>query len=581
MYFKNRYVVKAAGESGQGVNSIGEILAKAIKNNGLYIFGYREYPSLIKGGYASYQIDIADQEIKSSSKECDLLMCLSRVSFQMYLETVRENGSVIHSIYKLTLSPEEQAYVEKNKIHIIYIPAQDLAIELGGKRIMSNTIMLGAIWQVLGLEIIGLEAKIKEIFAKKPDVIDINLKCLQAGYKYDLSGLTRAVLKISEHKNFKDDLLMTGNHSISLGAIAAGVRVFYAYPMTPSSSILSYLASVYHETGMLVKQIEDEISVANMGVGSMFMGARTLIATSGGGFDLMTEAVSLTGITETPLVCILAQRPGPGTGLPTWTSASDLNIAVYSGHGEYTRCVVAAHDIESCYLVTQHAFNIAEKYQIPVIVLTEKQIAESIFQVDHMPKDIPIERGLLSDEELEKAVSADRFKITESGISPRWLPGSCDATFDANSDEHLSDGSLTEDAIPARQMYEKRIRKEESLLKELPEPEIYGSDNPDISFVGWGSVKNSVIDAMNILADYSDKKIAYMHYEYVYPIRTEKFIKYAKTAKKLVLIENNALGQLGSLISSKTGVLFKNRLLKYDGRPFFIEEIISYIQDKE
>lgn len=581
MNFSNRFVVKVAGESGQGVNSIGEILAKALKDNGLYVFGYREYPSLIKGGYACHQIDISDIEIKSSSEKCDVLMSLSRDSFGIYLDSVRENGSIIHSVVKLKLTPEQESFVNKNNIHIEYISAGDIAIDLGGKRIMSNTVMLGAIWQIMDLKISGLEENIRTVFVKKPDVIDINLKCLNSGYKYDLSKLKKAELKLSEHKNFKDDLLMSGNHAISLGAIAAGVRVFYAYPMTPSSSILTYLSSVYHETGMIVKQIEDEISVANMAIGSMHMGARTLIATSGGGFDLMTEAVSLSGITETPLVCVLAQRPGPATGLPTWTAASDLNLAVYSGHGEYSKCVVAAHDIASCYTLTQQAFNIAEKYQIPVIILTEKQIAESIFQVDRMPEDVPIERHIVVGEDLKNIKSEDRYKITETGVSPRWLPGSSDAVFNANGDEHLPDGSLTEEAVPSREMYEKRLRKEEYLLKDLPEPVVYGSDDPDISFVGWGSVKNTVLDVINILNNVGDKKIAYLHYEYVYPVRTEVFENFANKAKKLVLIENNATGQLGNLITIKTGILFKNRLMKYDGRPFFLEDIIQYIESED
>jgi 2-oxoglutarate/2-oxoacid ferredoxin oxidoreductase subunit alpha len=575
MNFKNRFIVKAVGESGQGVNSIGEILAKTLKNSGLYIFGYREYPSLIKGGYASYQIDISDKEINSSSKECDLLMCLSRVSFRKYLNSVRNGGSVIHGVFKLKPTEDEEILIKEKNIVVKYIPAQDLAIELGGKRIMSNTIMLGAIWQILGLKISGLENSIKEIFARKPEIIDINLKCLNAGHIYDLQNLNKAELKLREHKNFKDDLLMTGNHAISLGAIAAGVRAFYAYPMTPSSSILSYLSSVYHETGMLVKQIEDEISVANMAVGSMHMGARTMIATSGGGFDLMTETVSLAGITETPLVCVVAQRPGPGTGLPTWTSASDLNIAVYSGHGEYARCVVAAHDVMSCYTVTQNAFNIAEKYQIPVMILTEKQIAESIFQIDKLPKDLPIQRDIVKGRDLEKIESSDRYKITKTGVSKRWLPGSCDAVFDANGDEHLPDGSLTEDALSAKEMYDKRIRKEEYLLENLPEPELFGSSDPDILFVGWGSVKNSMIDVIEL----SDKKIAYLHYEYIYPVKTKVFMEMAKKTKKLVLIENNATGQLGNLLTSKSGILFNNKLLKMDGRPFFLEDILEYIEN--
>lgn len=574
----NRFVVKAAGESGMGVNSIGEILAKALKDTGLYIFGYREYPSLIRGGYASYQIDIADTQTMSSSKECDLLLCLSRVSLHAYIPTVRQNGYVIHSVINTQLTPEEEATVAQKNLKVIYVPAREIAIQTGGKKIMSNTVMLGVVWQVLGLDIARLEEMITKIFARKPEVVPGNIACLHQGYSFDLLGIEKAKLSVRQTENFKDDLLIGGNDAISLAAIACGVRAFYAYPMTPSSSILSYLASVSHQTGMLVKQIEDEISVANMAVGSMYAGARTLIATSGGGYDLMTEAVSLAGMIETPLVCVLAQRPGPATGLPTWTSASDLNLAVYGGHGEYTRLVLAASDIASCYTLTQKAFNLAEKYQIPVILLTEKQIAESIFQVDHLPANLPIERHIVSGEQALQMTSENRYEITPSGISPRWLPGTVDATYTANSDEHLPDGSLTENAIPSQLMYEKRLRKAEQLLAELPEPEIYGDPNPDISFIGWGSVKNTMLDAMNILSQAGGLKLAYLHYEYVYPIKTEKLVQFCGQAKQVVLIENNALGQLGGLISSKTGILFEKRLLKYDGRPFYIEDIIEYVK---
>jgi 2-oxoglutarate ferredoxin oxidoreductase subunit alpha len=349
--------------------------------------------------------------------------------------------------------------------------------------------------------------------------------------------------------------------------------------MTPSSSILSYLSAISHETGMLVKQIEDEISVANMAVGSMFAGARTLIATAGGGFDLMTETVSLSGITETPLMCVIAQRPGPGTGLPTWTSSSDLNIAVYGGHGEYTRLVLAASDIESCFTLTQIGLNLAEKYQIPVLLLTEKQIAESYFQVDKMPSSVPIEQHIISDGEAKEVTSSDRFKITDSGVSKRWIPGQSDAVYTANSDEHLEDGSLTEEADTSWAMYNKRLKKEETLLSELPEPVVYGDENPDISFVGWGSVKNVMLDVIDMLSEFTDKKIAYLHYEYVFPLKTEKMKSYAQNSKKLVLIENNATGQLGQIITAKTEIPFWEKLLKCDGRPFFIEDVLNFIRE--
>lgn len=577
MKYQHRYVVKVAGESGMGVNSVGEALAKALKNSGMYIFGYREYPSLIKGGYACYQLDISDSKINASSSECDVLLSLSRASLNAYLKTVRQGGSVIHSVIQVHFTPEEQKTIDERQLTVVYIPAREMAITIGGNKIMANTIMLGAVWQVLNLDITLLKDMITEQFAKKPQVIPGNISCLEAGFTHTLDGVQKSQLGLGKTANFTDDLLLTGNHAIALGAVVGGVRAYYAYPMTPSSSILSYLASIADKTGMLVKQIEDEISVANMAVGSMFAGARTLIGTAGGGFDLMTETVSLSGITETPFMCILAQRPGPATGLPTWTSSSDLNIAVYGGHGEYTRLVLAASDIESCFTLTQVGLNLTEKYQMPVILLTEKQIAESFFQVDKMPEPIPVERYILSNEEAQQMKSEDRFAITESGISPRWLPGQSETVYTANSDEHLPDGSLTEEADTAWASYNKRLLKEQTLLNELPEPVVYGDPNPDISFVGWGSVKNTMLDVLACLPEYSDKKIAYLHYEYVYPIKTQVLQEFAQSAKRLVLVENNATGQLGQILTAKTEIPFWQKLLKCDGRPFFIEDIVQFI----
>ncbi len=579
MRFKNRFVIKVAGESGMGVNSVGEILAKTLKDTGLYVFGYREYPSLIKGGYACYQIDIADKQIKSSSSQCDILLSFSRMSLHEYLQTVSVGGYVIHSVIKTKFTPEEQAIIDERKLTIFYVPAREIAIKISGNKIMANAVMLGVIWQAMNLQLDSLKQVISERFAKKPEVIEGNLKCLEGGFTFPLEGMKKPELSLRETENFTDDLLITGNHAISLGAVAGGVRAYYAYPMTPSSSILSYLADISHETGMLVKQIEDEISVANMAIGSMFAGARTLIGTAGGGFDLMTEAVSLSGITETPFMCVIAQRPGPATGLPTWTSSSDLNIAVYGGHGEYTRLVLAASDIESCFTLTQVGLNLAEKYQIPVLLLTEKQIAESIFQVDKMPEATPIERYIISNQEAATVISTDRFKVTDSGISKRWLPGQSDAVYKANSDEHLEDGSLTEEADTAWAMYNKRLKKEVTLLDELPEPVVYGDQNPDISFVGWGSVKNTMLDVIDCLSEFSDKKIAYLHYEYMYPLKTKAMKEFASKAKRLVLIENNATGQLGQIITAKTEIPFWEKLLKCDGRPFFIEDVLDFIKE--
>lgn len=573
---QNPITIKIGGESGQGINSIGEAVAKSFKESGFYTFGYREYPSLIRGGYASYQLEVFNQPVNCPHAKCDLLACLSRRSFHEYLRDVRDGGTIIHTIARLDIKPEEKDWIEQHQLQVEYVDAARLAVESGGKRLMSNTVLVGLLWNIFQLPIDQPEHVIREVFAHKPHYIDVNVACLHTGYNQQLKIKQQFSFTKSEDNIPPNAALISGNQALALGAVAAGVRTYFAYPMTPSSSILAYLASIQHETGMIVKQVDDEIAAAQMAIGSMFMGTRSLTGTSGGGFDLMTESVSLTGITETPFVCVIAQRPGPATGLPTWTSAADLMLAVYGGHGEFARVVIAASDARSAYSTVQHAFNIAESFQVPVLLLTEKQIAESIFTLDQFDPDPEIQRGLA--ENLEDLKPKDRYKFTDSGVSPRWIPGSAHATYDANSDEHLEDGSLTEEAVAAKKMYDKRLRKESAILNELPEPQLYGPAHADITLVGWGSVKPTVLDALAHLGTQSvSSAVNYLHYEYLYPLKTEKIHQLVDTGNKMVLIENNATGQLGKLIAQETGFLFQEKILKYDGRPFFVEEVVSEI----
>lgn len=578
----NRYSIKIAGESGQGINVTGEILAKAIKNCGYYIFGYREYPSLIRGGHASYQIDVADKPINSPSKFTNILICFSRKSIHAYLDSVETNGLLLHSQKNLILSAEEKQFVEDNKISVEYLDALEISTQAGGNSLTVNILFTGIAWQILQYEKQQAIEVINETFASKPKYLEIDLKVFEAGYAYRLQTKENLQLpKLAEDANLLNHKIIGGNETLSLGAIQAGVRFLSAYPMTPSSSILTYLASVQHKTGMVIKQAEDEITAAQMALGAMHMGTRALTATSGGGFDLMTETISLAGMTEIPFVCVLAQRPGPATGLPTWTANGDLNLAIYSAHGEFPRCVLAASDAISANELIKQAYNIAEVFQIPVILLTEKQIAESLYQIDKLNDDVQILRGLIVDpQELSQLQASDRYKPNSNGVSARWIPGSSPAVFNANSDEHLEDGTVTEDSGPSALMMEKRMKKMDLLLEYLPEPTIYGPQTAKYSFVGWGSPKTTVLDVMHILNE-SKNLINYLHFEYIFPLKTEVFLDFVNNANNIILIENNYLGQLGTLLTAHTSYQFENKLLKYDGRPFFVEDIINYINNLE
>jgi 2-oxoglutarate/2-oxoacid ferredoxin oxidoreductase subunit alpha len=478
-----RYIIKFAGASGQGINSLGEMFAKLFKNNGYKIFGYREYPSLIKGGYSSYQIDIANNDIHSSYQKVDLLVAIGRSAVHQYLFDIKENGLLIHSLPKMIFGEQEKEFITKNNVKVIYIDAQNISWQLGSSYISTNIVIAGYVWKLLGQNIEDISAELTTRFAKKPKLLEIDLIAVQKGAEL-LNDDQIIDMGMKRHDNWEKSYLMTGNDAMAISSYACGVRAYYSYPMTPASSILSTVAKQQHQTGILVKQAEDEITAAQMAIGSMFMGTRALVATSGGGFDLMTETISLAGITETPFVCIIAQRPGPATGLPTWTSAGDLNLAIYSGHGEFPRCVLAAGDCKSAYSTLQNAFDIAEKYQITVLLLTEKQIAESIYNVDNLPEGLEVKRYLT---EINIDSKDQRFQYTENGISPRWLPGQIGPMYDANSDEHTENGSIAEDATTAKKMMDKRMNKQRELFNNIPEPTLYGDQNPDVVIVGWGS----------------------------------------------------------------------------------------------
>lgn len=572
----NRFAIKITGASGMGIDSAGKILARVFKDSGYQVFAYREYPSLIKGGHSAYQIDVSGSEISSSSEYVDLVLAFERASVHEYLSSLKPGGTLIHNIPRLRLSEAESDLILERQLHIEHVNSQPLMEELGGL-IFTNIFFLGMLCQLIGLDSNVLKELVREEYADKPKLVELDIKAIEMGCEYEAPTLATysSKLQFQQRTGWNKSILIAGNEAIALGAISGGVRAYFGYPMTPSSSVLSYLSSNYHETGMLIKQAEDEITAAQMTLGAMFAGTRAMTGTSGGGFDLMTETVSLAGITEIPFVCVIAQRPGPATGVPTWTAAGDLNLAVYSGHGEFPRAVLAASDIESCYLLTQQALNLAEELQIPVFILTEKQIAESLYNIDKLPPALPIRRGLVGDSELASVKSEDRYAYTDSGVSKRWLPGQSEATYLSNSDEHLPDGTLTEDAAPVKMMMEKRMRKHQTLLEQLPEPILYGNANAKNILVGWGSAKGAILDAFNIAKNLD---YAYLHYEYVWPLRTDKISELWAQEKNLILVENNYTGQLGNLLSQQAGVHFTDRHLKYDGRPFFVNDILKIIE---
>lgn len=570
----NRFRIKIAGASGGGLLSTGDIIINALQSMGFYAVADREYPSVIKGGHACFTINISDSPVRALAEKVDILMAMDTLSLEVYFDFLKDGGVLVHGNGRVIGIKEVLAKAEERKVKVVSADARVIAENSGGNVLMKNVVMVGMLWKAMGLDYRFVEEEVKRKFASKPRLLAIDLECLKAGYEADEKAVDIGFTPVLKKKM----IMMDGNEAVALGAIHAGCRAYYAYPMSPASTILTHMSNYADKTGMLVKQVEDEISVANMTLGSMIMGTRALCGTSGGGYDLMTETVSLAGILEAPLVIVVAQRPGPATGLPTWTCQSDLHLAIHAAHGEFPRAVISVSDAEDAFELIQHAFNIAEVYQTPVTVLTEKVIAESKWTIEPFKQGtIPIVRGLVEGKDLESLVNEDRYRITESGLSKRWNPGTSAAFYHANSDEHLEDGSLTEDAEPSRRMIEKRMKKLKLIEAALPEPVVYGeATGADISLVGWGSTKNTVLD---IIAGYAAKgvKVNYLHYTYMFPVKTEALKKFFAENKKVCLVEGNYQGQLGMMVEAAAGIKFADKLLKYNGRPFFIEDLEAFI----
>jgi 2-oxoglutarate ferredoxin oxidoreductase subunit alpha len=592
-----RISIKIVGASGQGINSIGEIVAKGLKRSGYCVVGYREYPDLIKGGHGSYQLDISNERVRSTETKVNVLVTLNHHGLELNMEDLKERGIVLHVTPGWQFPEHHQKLIKERSLRVIYFPVDDVLTRLGAKAILSNTLLTAFVWSMFDQDVDALKSLVGQQFTKKKALLELNMRCIDEGYSFvdPVQGKVSVSLP-SPNKEFSSHLLVTGSQAMGLGAIHAGVRLYAGYPMTPSSPLLSFIAGLEDKTHMVVKQAEDEITAAQIVSGAMYMGTRALTATSGGGFDLMSETVSLNAMIENPTVFVLAQRPGPATGLPTWTAQGDLLHAVNTSHGEFPRCVLSVSNSQDAFDLMPVAFNLAEHYQITVIVLTEKQIAEALYTQE--PYDLEkaeINRGKLvtDSEKLQALQSSNRYDPNaEGGISIRWLPGSNAVTYCAQGDEHDSMGTVDETSNGIRAQMEKRMRKLQRLRANLPEPRLavasYGGkdaawidegDEIELLVIGWGSSHDVILDVMRS-EELRERRVAYLHYTYLWPLCTRELQGLAKRSKRIVLVEQNYQGQLGMLIRMECGLDIADKILKYDGRPFFYDELLSLLLEQ-
>jgi 2-oxoglutarate/2-oxoacid ferredoxin oxidoreductase subunit alpha len=592
-----RISIKIVGASGQGINSIGAIVAKGLKRSGYCVFGYREYPSLIKGGHASYQLDVSNERVRTTETKVNVLVALNHHGLELNMGELKERGIVLHVTPGWQFPERHQNLIKERSLRVIYFPIDDVLTRLGAKAILSNVLLTAFVWSMLDQDVDALKSLVGEKFAKKKDLLELNMRCIDEGYSFvDTEEGKISVALPSPNEEFSNHLLITGSQAMGLGAMHAGVRLYASYPMTPSSPLLSFMADLENKTHMVLKQAEDEITAAQMVSGAMYMGTRALTATSGVGFDLMSETVSLNAMIENPTVFVLAQRPGPATGLPTWTAQGALLQAVNSSAGEFARCVLSVSNSQDAFDLMPVAFNLAEEYQISVIVLTDKQIAEALYtQTPYDLQKADVHRGkLVTDPEKLKALkSADRYDPNaEGGISSRWLPGSQAATYCAQADEHDSTGSVDETSGNTKSQMEKRMRKFHRLKASLPEPCVcvtsHGEkgadwmdkgDEIELLVIGWGSTNDVIHDVM-CSEELRERRVAYLHYTYLWPLRTQELQKLAERSKRIVLVEQNYQGQLGMLIRMECGLDIPDKILKYDGRPFFYDELLSLVLEK-
>ncbi|MFQ6065447.1 MAG: 2-oxoacid:acceptor oxidoreductase subunit alpha [Candidatus Bathyarchaeia archaeon] len=576
----NKVSVMIGGEAGAGITRSGFLFAKVCLRGGLHVFGTNDYQSLIRGGHNFYIARADAEEVYSQADTIDLLLALNKETILLHKHELALGGGIVYDGEEIVLSAEELSRVD---LKLYSVPLKGTVKELKGKMIMKNTVALGAAVALLDYDLKILNGVIRDVFKLK--AAELNVKAAKMGYDYareHYAGDFEYRLETTSSAG-KRKIFLTGNEAVGLGAIRAGCKFYAAYPMTPATPLLHFLAPLDREYGMIVVQAESEIAAINMIAGASFTGVRVMTATSGGGFCLMSEGLGMTGMTETPVVIMVAQRPGPSTGLPTYSGQGDLRFLIHASQGEFLRVVIAPGDVGECFYKTMEAFNLAEKFQIPVIIITDKYLAESYGAADLFDQNrIEIDRGLLLTE--DKYADEEEYKrhnFTEDGVSPRAMPGMKGAIVRTNADEHNESGYTTEDPALATKMADKRFKKLDVLVKELETCEttkLYGSGEADVTILGWGSTKGPIREAMKLL-NRESVKVNYLQILYLNPFPVADVQRILKSAKKTVVVENNKTSQLSSLIREHLLMTVDHKILKYNGRPFNPGELSQRIKE--
>ncbi|MBN1766544.1 MAG: 2-oxoacid:acceptor oxidoreductase subunit alpha [Sedimentisphaerales bacterium] len=553
--------IRIAGQAGQGLQTIGNLLVGVLSKLGVHVFATQSYMSRIRGGLNWFDIRISDQELFSGCEKADLLVALSPEAIDELLGQVNKNALIL--------------YDSKETIdHVISMDFQQAAKDLTGAPVMANTIAAGVIFTILGYNIDSLCDHLqKKLAGKGREIVDDNIKCARHGAEWarDLAGKIKGPDPADAPA-----AVYNGGQTVALGAATAGVKFATAYPMTPGTATFTYLAGMADEYSIVVEQAEDEIAAVNMICGATYAGVPAITTTSGGGFALMVEGVSLAGMMELPIVIMIAQRPGPATGLPTRTAQQDLKMVLYAGHGEFPRAIYAPGSLKQAYDLTRQAIQTAHTYQSPTFILMDQflvDVQKNIVPLDHTLN--PIDRCII----LESQAEYQRYVVTENGVSPRAIPGG-EGFVVCDSDEHTEDGHITEDLQARIRFQDKRMAKSQGLLKEAIGPEFYGPSNADLLLVCWGSTYGPCREAVDRLNS-SGRSAAMLHFSQVWPIDMNPLKEnyFRDNSRRIYFVEGNVTAQLASLLREQ-GLHLSDyeTILRYDGMPFTGQEIAERIE---
>jgi 2-oxoglutarate ferredoxin oxidoreductase subunit alpha len=545
------------GEAGQGLQTVGHIFSKSLVRSGFSVHITQTYESRVRGGHNTFEIRIGKEKVLAPQESIDLLIALNEETIDIHRKKLTSKACIIGN-----------AEWKQGAKNWIGVPLKQL-----GNEIYWNTACLGVATALMGLDRQVVIKTLEDILGK--DKVEENLKVLDAGYSW-LGKQSCPWEKLPAISKPPPRLMMNGHEAIALGAISAGLKFCAFYPMSPSTSVAQTLIDWAEEMGLVVEQAEDEIAAINLAIGASYAGVPSLVPTSGGGFALMVESVSLAAVSETPVVIVIAQRPGPATGLATRTEQGELWFVLNAGHGEFPRAIFAPGTIEECFYLTRKALELAEKYQGPIFILTDHFLADSYRDMEtiDVSKLSTVKSGW--DPSSVKA-PYQRYRITKSGISPRLLPGISKHLVVADSHEHTEDGHMTENLSIRPKMVDKRLRKGDGIRSEVIPPDFQGDKKADLLFISWGSSKGAVEEVALQLRS-RKKKVGTLHFSQVWPMVPDQFVKHLEQSKRVICVESNATGQLAQLIRRETGFVIKNRISRYDGLVITPEYILKHLE---